>query len=112
MLKSSKKPFVIVGGGASKAGKNLSILAEMIGAPIISSTAGKGIVSDYNPLHLSGSTVRLEGRDYLAEADVILAIGTELSETDSFTKKLKINGELIRIDIDPAKINDLYPAKL
>ena len=112
MLKNSKKPFLIVGGGASKAGKNLSILAEMIGAPIISSTAGKGIVSDYNPLHLSGSTVRLEGRDYLAEADVILAVGTELSETDSFTKKLEINGELIRIDIDSSKINDLYPAKL
>ena len=112
MLKSAKKPFVIIGGGASKAGKNLSVIAEMIGAPIISSTAGKGIVSDYNPLHLSGSTVRLEGRDYLAEADVILAVGTELSETDSFIKKLEINGELIRIDIDPSKINDLYPAKL
>ena len=112
MLKNSINPCIIIGGGASKAGYYLSELAERIGAPIISSTAGKGIVSDYHPLHLSGATVRLEGRDYLAEADVILAVGTELSETDSFVQSLEINGDLIRIDIDPSKINDFYPAKI
>ena len=41
---------------------------------------------------------------------MILSIGCEISETDSFEDYLTINGELIRIDIDPSKFNDLYPA--
>ena len=41
---------------------------------------------------------------------MVLAIGTELAETDSFVERLQMAGKLIRIDIDPSKINDLYPA--
>lgn len=63
-------------------------------------------------MSLSGSTVREEVRQFLGQADAILAVGTELSETDSFVERLDINGRLIRIDIDPGKMNDLYPADL
>jgi len=40
---------------------------------------------------------------------VILAIGTELSETEGLKGPMPLNGELIRIDIDSRKINDRYP---
>ena len=43
---------------------------------------------------------------------MILAVGTELAETDSFVDFLKLSGKLIRIDLDPSKINDQYPADL
>ncbi len=112
MLKQSERPVVMVGGGAAGAAGDLRHVAETLGAAVIASTAGKGIVPDDHPLSLSGSTVRPEIRDYLARADTVLAVGTELSETDSFVERLGITGRLIRIDIDPRKMNDLYPADL
>jgi 5-guanidino-2-oxopentanoate decarboxylase len=47
----------------------------------------------------------------IADADVVLAVGTELGETDMyFTTKLPLGGLLIRIDIDPVKLADHYAA--
>jgi 5-guanidino-2-oxopentanoate decarboxylase len=44
---------------------------------------------------------------------VVLAVGTEMSETDIFwSSKLTMNGRLIRIDADPAKLADHYDATL
>ena len=112
LLKLSNKPIIMIGGGAVNAGKDLLLLSEILGAVVISSTAGKGIIPDSHPLHLSGSTVRSEVQGYIKDADVILAVGTELAETDSFVERLLFKGDIIRIDIDPSKINDFYPAKI
>ena len=112
MLRAATQPVIMVGGGAAEAGSGLIRIAESLGAAVISSTAGKGIVPDDHSLSLSGSTVREEVRRFLSEADAVLAVGTELSETDSFVERLDIGGRLIRIDIDPGKMNDLYPADL
>ncbi len=112
MLRSATRPVIMVGGGAAEAGSGLIRIAESLGAAVIASTAGKGIVPDDHPLSLSGSTVREEVRHFISLADVVLAVGTELSETDSFVERLDIGGRLIRVDIDPGKMNDLYPADL
>ncbi len=112
MLKAAKRPLIMIGGGATAAGSDLTAIAEALGAGVISSTAGKGIVADNHPLHLTGPTVRPEARAYLSKADVILAVGTELAETDSFVERMPLQGELIRVDIDPHKMNDFYPAAL
>ncbi len=112
LLKFSKKPIIMIGGGAVNTGRDLLKLAETLGAVVISSTAGKGIIPDSHPLHLSGSTVRGEVQGYIKNADMILAVGTELAETDSFVERLRFIGDIIRIDIDPNKINDFYHAKI
>jgi thiamine pyrophosphate-dependent acetolactate synthase large subunit-like protein len=112
LLKSASRPVIMTGGGASEAAADLTEIAECLGAIVVASTAGKGIVPDDHPLSLSASTVRPEVQAFLAEADVILAVGTELSETDSFVERMPLDGKLIRIDIDPAKITDVYPATI
>ena len=112
MLKAAKRRVIMTGGGAVAAAADLTAIAETLGAVVISSTAGKGIVPDAHQLHLTGSTVRKEVRDYLATADTVLAVGTELAGTDSFVERMEINGDLIRVDLDPHKINDFYPASL
>jgi thiamine pyrophosphate-dependent acetolactate synthase large subunit-like protein len=49
----------------------------------------------------------------VSEADVVLAVGTELGETDFYyALKLDLTGRLIRIDIDPHKLCDHYAAAL
>lgn len=112
LLKTAEQPLLMVGGGAWRCGPELQSLAETLGAVVIASTAGKGIVPDDHPLSLSASTVRPEVLAFLKEADVILAVGTELSETDSFVERMDLEGRIIRVDIDPTKINDFYPAEI
>jgi 5-guanidino-2-oxopentanoate decarboxylase len=47
----------------------------------------------------------------IADADVVLAVGTELGETDIyFATRLPLGGLLIRIDVDPVKLADQYGA--
>ena len=112
LLKSAHSPLLMIGGGAWRAGEELGAIAEPLGAIVVASTAGKGIVPDDHPLSLSASTVRPEVQRLMSEADVILAVGTELSETDSFVEQMVFSGRIIRVDIDPAKINDFYPADI
>lgn len=112
LLAQADRPLIMVGGGAVDAGAILTSLAELLNASVVSSNAGKGIVPDSHPLNVGGGSRRTPVQNYVAQADVILAIGTELSETDSFIERLNISGKLIRVDIDPRKINDLYPADL
>jgi 5-guanidino-2-oxopentanoate decarboxylase len=110
LLAGAAKPMIIVGGGGADAGACVTELAEHLDATVIASNAGKGVVPDTHPLSLGGGLIRGPIRDHLATADVVLSIGCEMSETDSFVDRLPINGKLVRIDIDPAKFNDLYPA--
>ena len=110
LLADAKRPLIMVGGGACEAACEIQQLCEQLNAIVISSTAGKGIVPDDHPLSLGGATVRPEVHRMVPTADVVVAIGTEISETDSFVERLDIRGKLIRIDLDPRKINDLYPA--
>jgi 5-guanidino-2-oxopentanoate decarboxylase len=112
LLAGAARPILYLGGGAVEAGAPALAIAERLAAPVITSNAGKGIVSDRHPLSLGASIVRAPTRDYLARADVILAAGTELSETDSFVERLELGGKLIRIDIDRGKLGDLYPAEI
>lgn len=112
ILRKATRPALIIGGGAAEAGDALTRIAERLGAIVVSTSAGKGIVADAHPLHLSGGLARAPVRDFLAGADVILAIGTELAETDSFVgyRDLTFTGSMIRVDIDPRKLTDLFPA--
>lgn len=110
LLAAAVRPLIYVGGGAVGAAGTLTELAETLNASVISTNAGKGIVPDMHPLNCGGGIWRKPLQDHVAEADCILAIGTELSETDSFVEKLEIGGQLVRVDIDGRKINDLYRA--
>ena len=112
LLHNARQPMICVGGGACLAGDAITEIAEKLGAAVIGSINGKGIVPDTHPLSLSAGTVRREVQKYLQQADVVLAVGTELSEVDSFEETLKIPGKIIRIDIDTRKMNDIYPSEV
>ncbi len=112
LLVAAERPIIMVGGGALEAGVLIAELAELLDAAVISSNAGKGIVADSNPRSLTGGVISPPVQDYLARADVVLAIGTELGEADSFVYDLPVNGELIRIDIDPERFDDAFPATI
>lgn len=103
-LASARRPLILAGGGALAAGAALARLAEHLQAPVALTINAKGLLPASHPLQI-GSTQSLPAtRALVAEADVVLAIGTELAETDydvTFKGGFEIPGRLLRIDIDP-----------
>jgi 5-guanidino-2-oxopentanoate decarboxylase len=110
-LDGAQRPLLIAGGGARAAGTALTQLAEALDGYLITTVAAKGIVQDDHPANLGTSLPYAPTQQLAAAADVVVAVGTELSETDLFTTtKLPLRGRLIRIDVDPRKLADHYEA--
>jgi len=111
-LAQARRPFIFVGGGAVGTRQALTDIAERIGAPVLCSNAGKGILPDSHPLSLGGSILQQASQQALADADVVLLVGSEVAAGDHFLTKLEIAGELIRIDIDPVELASMYSASV
>jgi 3D-(3,5/4)-trihydroxycyclohexane-1,2-dione acylhydrolase (decyclizing) len=91
LLKTAKKPILVAGGGVlySLAEKAVAEFAIKRGIPIVETNAGKGGLTHYHeahagPIGIIGST---SANTLAADADVVLAIGTRLSDfaTGSWT---------------------------
>ena len=109
-VRAARRPVIIAGGGTVDCGAAVIALAETIGAAVIVTIAAKGVVPDDHPLCVGASLVRGPTLGLLESADLVIATGTELSETDSWVDALPITGKLIRIDIDGASTQRDYPA--
>jgi 5-guanidino-2-oxopentanoate decarboxylase len=113
LLTVAVRPIVIAGGGARRAGVELHRLVDTLDCPLVTTAAGKGLLADAHPANLGTSLPYRATQALIADADVVLAVGTELSETDIYTaSKLPLSGLLIRIDVDPVKLADQYAADL
>ena len=114
-LKAAKNPVILYGGGCVDVDHDAQTLAELIDAPTFLTINAKGLLPPSHPLSL-GSNQSLEaGRAVIAEADWVLAIGTELGETDYdvfFNGQFKINGTLIRIDCDAQQLQRPFRADI
>src|SRR5215472_10472847 len=110
LLARAKRPLIFVGGGAVGTRKALAETAERIGAPVLASNAGKGILPDSHPLSLGGSILQEASQRALAAADVVLLVGSEVAPGEHFLAKLEIPGDIIRIDIDPTELTSVYSA--
>ena len=109
-LARAQRPLIFVGGGAVGTRKALAEIAERIGAPVLATNAGKGILADSHSLSLGGSILQEASQQALADADVVLLVGSEVAAGDHFVAKLEIPGDIIRIDIDPTELTSMYPA--
>jgi 5-guanidino-2-oxopentanoate decarboxylase len=109
LLTAARRPLFITGGGARAAGSALRQLLESLDAYLVSTVAGKGTVAESHPASLGVSLPYAPTQELVAAADVVVAAGTELSETDIYTTtRLPMNGRLVRIDVDEHKLNDHY----
>jgi 5-guanidino-2-oxopentanoate decarboxylase len=108
-LHSAKRPMIIAGGGALNAASEVNEISTRLAAPLFTSVAGKGLLPPDAPLNAGSSLCVEPGWNLIAEADVVLAVGTEMADTDFWRERLPLNAELLRVDIDPRKFNDFYP---
>src|SRR5262249_60878442 len=56
LLADAKKPLLFVGGGAVTAAEEVRAIAEMLEAPVVSYTGGKGVVRDRHYLGPTGNS--------------------------------------------------------
>ncbi len=109
-LTQAQNPLIMLGGGARNASDDVTAIAEILAAPVVSTNRGKGILPDQHELYLAGTLVRPEVRTLIEKADRVLVVGCELAESENHSKNLGLDDKLLRIDIDPSRLNDRYPA--
>ncbi len=106
LLAAAQRPALVLGGGAVAVPQaGILGLVEAIGAAVVTTSAGKGIVPESHRLSLGATLARRPTQSFLAAADLVLVIGSELSETDSWSDEpLDLGGTVIRVDIDDAQL--------
>ncbi|MEQ9287860.1 MAG: 3D-(3,5/4)-trihydroxycyclohexane-1,2-dione acylhydrolase (decyclizing) [Cyclobacteriaceae bacterium] len=116
MIKNSKKPLIIAGGGAHYS-ESLEVLKSLVASthiPVAETFAGKGALRYDNPNNLGaiGATGTPGAVSISKEADVVIGIGTRYSDftTASKTAFQNPNVKFININVaefDAAKHNGL-----
>ena len=110
-MSGAQRPLIIAGGGARGAGAALRHLAEATDGYLVTTVAGKGVLAESHPASLGASLPYAPTQECVAAADVVVAAGTELSESDIYTtQRLRVDGRLVRIDVDDVKLSDHYVA--
>ena len=110
LITQSSKPIFYVGGGVIKADahRELLELANLLGAPVVTTLMARGAFPDSHPLHLGmpgmhGTVAAVTG---LQKADLLITLGARFD--DRVTGKLSTfaqNAKVIHCDIDPAEMN-------
>ena len=109
LIDRARSPFIIAGGGTVDCADAVSALAERIAAPVATTIAAKGVLPDDHALALGAPLTDAAGRASLAEADLVIAVGTELAASDTWVDRLDLP-TLVRIDIEPGQAAANYPA--
>ena len=110
MLRLAKKPLVILGGGARAV--SVMPLLQQLNAASFTTYAGRGVVDRAYPLHFGSLLARSGAKSILGSADLVLVIGSELSEGDLWRAELGHKAPLIRVDLDPEVLTDSHQAEL
>ena len=100
-LRDAERPAIVAGGGAAGAAGALRALAERLGAPVLTTVNGKGTLPEDHPLSLGARLNLPAARAFLEDCDVVLAVGTELAESDLWGPPLRLEGAVVRVDVDP-----------
>ena len=109
LIAESSSPVLYVGGGAikAKAHKELLQLAELTGAPVVTTLMALGSFPNSHPQHLGmpGMHGTVAAVTALQKADLLITLGARFD--DRVTGKLSSfapNAKVIHADIDPAEI--------
>lgn len=104
LLVAAKRPLIFVGGGALGVSAEVRQLAELLQAPVVAHRTGHGVLDSRHYL----SMVQPQAHPLWKDADVVLAIGTNLRvplQSWGVDEHLTV----IRIEVDPAAHDRIRP---
>ena len=108
MFKDSEKPMIVAGSGAhySDAGSEIMTFAEKTGAPIFTSTQGRGVISDTHPMCFTSSLFVKPGAASLGliESDLVVLLGNRISLLYAFGDIINPSAKIVQVDIESEEI--------
>lgn len=107
LLAGATSPLVVAGGGVvlGEATDALRSVVERLQAPVITTREGKGAIDHRHPLSVGTLWASQRLRPVVAQADVVLAVGTRFQGFG-----LAPHQRLVHLDVDPAEIGRHHPA--
>lgn len=108
LIKESKKPLIYFGGGAKDASENLRQFIKKSQIPCVHTTMSAGTIPYNEPLNigLAGMHGKVSSNSILAQADLILAIGTRFSDRVALNpSEFAKNAKKVHIDIDKSEVD-------
>lgn len=119
-LAGAARPLIVAGNGVriGQAQAGLARLARVAGIPVVTSPSGKGVFDETDDLArgVYGGYGNPSANRAVARADVILAVGTKLSASDTANATPDLidpaRQTLIQIDIEPRNLAWTFPATL
>ena len=122
LLRNAEQPLVLAGtdavrgsvgrGGADNLADDLRALAEALYAPVVTNTAGKGVLPEDHPLAFGNAARKLVVETVVPGCDAALVIGSRLREVDAKRRGLVLPERLVHVDWDDRWIGRNYPAAI
>lgn len=116
VLLQAKRLVLFVGQGGNDSAREIRYLSELLNAPVLTTTSGRGILPENHPLSFPFNYVKGGGKvvNRLLEAsDLILALGCKFSHNGSGGFRYRFpENKLIHVDISDETLNNNYPAKI
>ena len=111
-LDTAERPVILAGGGVrrGRAEPELRALAEAVRAPVVCSPGGKGAFPWLHPLSVQSWVEDVAVTELLADADVLVVVGSSLGEVTSNYFTLAPRGKVIQIDAEPRVLESNVPA--
>lgn len=106
----AKRPIIIVGFGARDAMGEIELLAEALGAPVLTTFKAKGQIGDDHPL--AGGVLGRSGTPiaswFMNECDLILAFGASFSNHTGIDSWKPI----VQVDFDESQLGKFHPVEV
>ena len=112
LIKDAKRPVLYVGGGVVRAGahKELFKLAELIGAPVVTTLMARGAFPDSHKQNLGmpGMHGTVPAVTALQKSDLLITLGARFDDrVTGDVKGFATGAKVIHVDIDPAEIGKI-----
>lgn len=106
------RPVIWAGGGviSANASKELTNLAEILGAAVITSQSGKGSIPENHEQCIGHFAANESTKEFLRNADLLISVGVRFRGNETSNWKVPVPEEHISIDADFNAINRNYKA--
>lgn len=110
LIAAATKPVLYVGGGVVKAHASAELreLAELTGAPVVTTLMARGVFPDSHPQHVGmpGMHGTVSAVTALQQSDLLITLGARFDDrVTGVLKTFAPNAKVIHADIDPAEIS-------
>lgn len=117
LIVQAERPVLYVGGGVGRAGASAELLqlAELVGAPVVTTLMARGVFPDSHPQHLGmpGMHGTVPAVLALQESDLLITLGARFDDrVTGKAAQFAPHAKVIHADVDPAEIGKIRAANV